>query len=96
MLIANGLAIWLSAQWGMRKGARWLWQALARGGLVAFACAIGVHFVVGYVSALHLAPAFAGWAIWCLALLLTREWMTPAASPQRAVSRVEEPGSKPI
>jgi hypothetical protein len=36
-----------------------------------------VHFVVGYHSMFHLAPAFAGWAIWWLALALTREWLIP-------------------
>jgi hypothetical protein len=29
-------------------------------GLVGFATAIGIHPVVGYVSFLHLAPAYAG------------------------------------
>ena len=73
MLLANGIAVLCSALWGFRAGARWLWSALAWAGNVAFALAIGVHFVVGYDSVVHLAPAFAGWAIWCLALTLTRE-----------------------
>lgn len=86
MLMANGLAVWLSAQWGLRCGAVWLWRALAFGGQIGFACAIGVHFVVGYTSALHLAPAFAGWALWSLALALTREW-----TASEAALRVETP-----
>jgi hypothetical protein len=76
MLIANGVAIWLSAQWGFRAGARWLWTALAWGGNLAFACATVVHFVVGYHSPLHLAPALAGWLAWNVALGLTREWLS--------------------
>jgi dihydroorotate dehydrogenase len=75
MLISNGLFVWLSAQWGMRAGARWLWLALAWAGNVAFAIAIGVHIVVGYTSWVHLAPAFAGWATWLLALGLTKGWL---------------------
>jgi dihydroorotate dehydrogenase len=75
MLLANGIAVLCSALWGFRAGAGWLWRALAWAGNVAFALAIGVHFVVGYDSALHLAPAFAGWAIWLLALALTRSWL---------------------
>jgi len=37
MLISNGLAVWLAAQWGFRAGARWLWIALAWSGNLAFA-----------------------------------------------------------
>ncbi|HYK03819.1 MAG TPA: hypothetical protein VE974_18830 [Thermoanaerobaculia bacterium] len=82
MLIANGIAVWLCAQWGFRAGARWLWRALAWGGNLAFVFAIGVHFVVGYSEPLHLAPAILGWALWNVALLLTKEWLTaPAAAP---------------
>jgi dihydroorotate dehydrogenase len=75
MLIANGLAVWLSAQWGFRAGVGWLWQAFAVGGSLAFGAALAVHFVVGYTSALHLAPAIAGWALWALGLALTRDWL---------------------
>lgn len=80
MLLANGVAIWLSAQWGFRKGAKWLWVAFALAGNIAFASAIVVHFIVGYHSPLHLAPAFAGWGVWNLALLLTHGWL---AAPQK-------------
>ncbi len=76
MLISNGLAVWLAAQWGFRAGARWLWIALAWSGNLAFACALGVHLVVGYHEALHLAPAILGWVLWNVALGLTRGWMT--------------------
>jgi dihydroorotate dehydrogenase len=83
MLIANGIVVWLAAQWGMRAGARWLWMALAWSGNIAFAIAVAVHVVVGYGSLLHLAPAFLGWAAWNAALLLSRGWLTaPAAMPR--------------
>lgn len=84
MLIANGLAIWLSAQWGFRAGARWLWLALAWSGNIAFAAATIVHLVVGYDSPLHLAPAIAGWVAWNAALALTHGWL---ASPATAAAR---------
>ena len=83
MLIANGIAVWLSAQWGFRAGARWLWVALAWGGNIAFACATAVHVVVGYHSPLHLAPAMAGWVAWNVALLLTRGWLSRPTSGTR-------------
>lgn len=76
MLIANGICVWLSAQWGFRRGERWLWLALAWGGNVAFACAVAVHLVVGYDEFLHLTPAFLGWFVWNLALMLTRPWLS--------------------
>jgi hypothetical protein len=80
MLIANGIAVWLSAQWGFRAGARWLWSALAWGGNIAFACAIVIHVVVGYHSPLHLAPAMIGWVAWNVALLLTHGWLSKPRS----------------
>lgn len=75
MLIANGITVWLSAQWGFRAGARWLWTAFAWGGNLAFAAATAVHFVVGYGAPLHLLPAFLGWGTWNLALALSRGWL---------------------
>ena len=84
MLLANGIAILLFALWGFRAGERWLWRALAWAGAVAFGCAIGVHYVVGYDSLYHLAPAFAGLLVWLVALWLTRRWLMSAPSePQR-------------
>jgi hypothetical protein len=75
MLIANGIVVWLAAQWGFRPGVRWLWTALAWGGNIAFACAVVVHFVVGYDAVLHLLPAILGWVVWNVALLLCRSWL---------------------
>lgn len=80
MLIANGVAVWLTAQWGFRAGARWLWTALAWGGNIAFAAATTVHFVVGYGAILHLTPAILGWVAWNVALLLTRGWLVGQAA----------------
>jgi hypothetical protein len=84
MLIANGIVIWLSAQWGFRGGERWLWIAFAWAGNVAFASAVAVHYLVGYDSSFHLAPAIVGWVAWNVALGLTREWMS---APRTAGSR---------
>jgi hypothetical protein len=39
---------------------RSLWQALLLAGLAGFACAVGVHFKIGYLDALHLSPAVLG------------------------------------
>jgi hypothetical protein len=36
-------------------------------GVAGFACAIGVHFAVGYLDVFHLLPAFAGLCIFIVA-----------------------------
>ena len=43
--------------------------ALFLSGGAGFACAIGTHFVEGYVNPVHLAPAFAGAALFAGSLL---------------------------
>jgi hypothetical protein len=95
MLLANGVTIWLAAQWGFRAGARWLWSALAWGGNIAFAAATIVHFVVGYGAVLHLTPAFLGWLAWNAALALTRGWLTARDSdPSTALPSGVRPGRR--
>jgi hypothetical protein len=68
MLLANGLVILLTALWGFRPGERWLWWTLLAAGLPGYAAAIGVHYVVGYHSTFHLAPAFIGLGLYAAAL----------------------------
>ncbi len=75
MLLANGLAVWLAAQWGCAGGARWLWWTFLLAGIPAFAAAIGVHLAVGYTDLWHLAPAILAAAVFVAALGLTREWL---------------------
>ena len=48
------------------------WQALAVATTVGFGLAIGVHPAVGYNSAVHLAPAYAGAAAFAVGLWMTR------------------------
>ena len=60
MIMACGLCFLGIALWGFRRGARWVWWTLLLAGLPGYACAIGVHFVVGYENLWHLTPAFAG------------------------------------
>lgn len=81
MLIASGLIYLLGSMWGLRRGAGWLWHAFLWSGLAAYACAIGVHFWVGYVDWHHLLPAFGGLWLLLMGLGLCRGWLTakPAA-----------------
>lgn len=55
---------------------RSLWQALAIAGTAGFACALGVHFLVGYTDWFHLLPAAAGAVMHLSGLALTRKSMT--------------------
>ena len=56
---------------------RHFFQAVATAGLVSVACALGVHFVVGYTDAKHLAPAVVAAVDLALALFL----LAPSLSP---------------
>ena len=66
MLLASGWVFLLPALWGYRRGSSWLWWTLFVAGVIAYAAAISVHYVVGYHSVKHLLPAFGG-----LVLMLT-------------------------
>ncbi len=93
MLVACGLAVWLTAQWGFRAGERWLWWTLLLGGLPAFAAAIGVHVWVGYLSVRHLAPAVMGLVWFGAALMLSHAWLTePDCVRRRQWDAVKSPG----
>jgi len=71
MLVASGLVFLMSALWGFRRGAGWLWWTTLLAGAPGYAAAIGVHFVVGYENLWHLTPAFTG-----LAMFLTGLWLS--------------------
>lgn len=60
-LVSAGLAMFLSVLYG--RPSKSLWQALAIAGTCGFSTAVGIHFVIGYTSFTHVAPAVAG----CLA-----------------------------
>lgn len=47
-------------------------HAVLAAGAAGFGCAIGVHFVEGYVNPWHLAPAFAGVALFATSMLCER------------------------
>jgi hypothetical protein len=51
---------------------RSLWQALLVSGSFGFACALGIHFVVHYLDALHLAPAILGTLLFIFGIALSK------------------------
>ena len=70
-LASCGLAV-LLILWKSRPSLA-LWQALLVGGLTGFGCAIGIHYPMRYLSVSHLAPAWAGAAIYAIGIAcLTR------------------------
>ncbi|WP_052573486.1 hypothetical protein [Haloferula sp. BvORR071] len=56
-----------------------LWQALVIAGLAGFGCAIGVHYPIQYLDPWHLAPAWAGAAVFAVGAWWT--WGRWKASP---------------
>ena len=60
----------------VRRGERWLWWTLLLAGLAGYGAALGVHYAVGYHSPFHLAPAFAGLALFGTAMALSYPYLT--------------------
>jgi hypothetical protein len=83
MLLASGLVLLLASLWGFRQGERWLWWAFLTSSLPAYGAALGVHFAVGYTDAMHLAPAFAGLALFGVALALSYPYLCAGARGAR-------------
>ena len=54
---------------------RSLWQVLLIGGLAGWSTAVGIHPIIGYTDAGHLAPAVMGALLFFVGLALTRSSM---------------------
>jgi dihydroorotate dehydrogenase len=71
LLLADGLAWLLTALWGFRQGARWLWWTFAATGTVRFAAALGAHAAVGYTNTWHLTPVAVSLLLYVFGLVLS-------------------------
>lgn len=60
---------------------RALWQALGIAGAAGFSTAVGVHPAIGYLSAIHLAPAMLGCAVFGIGLALASASATLDSPP---------------
>ena len=80
MLFVCGLLFLMTSLWGFRRGERWLWWSLLAAGSAGYGAAIGVHYAVGYHSPFHLAPAFAGVALFGSAMALSYPYLTARAT----------------
>jgi len=65
-LFSNGVLVLLIALHA--RPAPHFWQAFALAGVTGFTCAIAVHFCIGYLVFTHIAPAFAGAALFLTGL----------------------------
>jgi dihydroorotate dehydrogenase len=70
MLFVAGLTFLLASLWGFAQGARWLWWTLLAAGLAGYGAAFTIHYLVGYRSVWHLAPAWVGFGLFVVALAL--------------------------
>jgi len=66
-LATTGILVLLSAWYA--PPARAFYEAIAVAGIAGFGCAIGTHFVEGYMNPWHLAPAFAGAGLFVVSLV---------------------------
>jgi dihydroorotate dehydrogenase len=71
MLLAGGWVFLLPALWGYRRGSSWLWWTLLIAGSIAYAAGIVVHPAVGYLNFKHLLPAFGGFGLLFVGLMLS-------------------------
>ena len=71
-LVSDGVAFLLTALWGIRRGARWIWWTLLLAGVPGFAAAVGIHLAVGYDNPVHLAPVGLALMLWTVGLALCR------------------------
>lgn len=58
---------WLFCVW-YGQPSRSLWQALLVAGIAGFGCAIGIHWMIGYLDPVHLAPAVLGAVLFAAAI----------------------------
>lgn len=92
MLVSCGVATFLCALWGFRRGTAWLWWSLLLAGTVAYSATIIVHMAVGYTSLRHLLPAYGGLAALVIGSALTARWMLARPeSPSELSMPVESP-----
>jgi hypothetical protein len=69
-LATTGVLLFICAWYA--PPARAFHHAVLAAGAAGFGCAIGIHFVEGYVNPWHLAPAFAGAALFATSILCER------------------------
>lgn len=67
-LATIGILVLICAMYS--RPSRSFYEAITLAGAAGFVCAIGTHFVEGYLNVVHLAPAFAGAALFGAAIVV--------------------------
>ena len=78
-LLCDALAILITALWGIRQGARWLWWTLLLGGAPGFYAGFSVHFSIGYTDFRHLLPAIFALLLYVFGLILLYPYLMKKA-----------------
>jgi hypothetical protein len=72
------------------RPSRTLWQVLALSWFAVTACAVGIHYVIGYDDLLHLAPAEIGAGLFLGGLIVSARSML-GVQPSEIHSRLSDP-----
>jgi len=83
-LLADALAVLITALWGIGQGERWIWRMLLLAGIPGFAAGLGVHAAIGYVDVLHLLPVYLVLALYVIGLICLYPYLH--ARPSEAVA----------
>lgn len=75
MLLSAGLIYLLSSLWGFRRGERWLWRTMVIAAVPSFAATLWVHWHIGYLDAIHLAPLAPALALFMLGAALSHDFL---------------------
>jgi hypothetical protein len=80
----SGIILFFSVWCGTPS--RSLWQVLCLAGLAGFGSAIGVHFAIGYLDPIHLAPAVLGALLYSAGLVLAYQSMIRGKTPSSSIA----------
>jgi dihydroorotate dehydrogenase len=73
-LISVGLLVLMLALWSFQQGEKWVWYTFLIGGIPAFSAGIFIHFAIGYISFIHILPAYFAFLLFVIGLLLSKDF----------------------
>ncbi|KUP06280.1 dihydroorotate dehydrogenase [Bacillus coahuilensis p1.1.43] len=78
-LLSVGILVLTLSLWGFQQGKKWVWWTLFLGGLPAFISGISIHFIIGYISFIHLLPAYVALGLYCLGLYFSYHFFSKSS-----------------
>ncbi|PUB11441.1 dihydroorotate dehydrogenase [Paenisporosarcina sp. OV554] len=73
-LISVGLLVLMLALWSFQQGEKWVWYTFLIGGIPAFSAGIFIHFAIGYISFIHILPAYFALLLFVIGLVLSKDF----------------------